>query len=376
MGKLDKQYLHQEQIHDIENGGSGSSGESGLLCPGCSMGLQRFANQFTFKCFFVLLLSLSVLLSGIFWVLPRYTIQTRFDAKDEIKLSATVQAYFRLVKPASQLIPYIERLEYDIYSEIGLPNTKVAVLSMHQSGASESEWTDVVFGVLPDPMTVPINPVSLSVLRSSIIELFLQQSNLTLTTSVFGNASSFEILKFHGGITVIPVQSASFWQKHEIMFNFTLNNSVSEMLDNFSAFKDELKYGLNLSSYENVYVQITNIHGSTVDPPVVVQASVVSDEGLLPQRLKQLAQTITGSPAKNLGLNNSVFGKVKGISLSSFLNRTLHATTPSPSPAPSPQTDYTEPPKSPYAHPLPLPPHQPFKSLVLTVKCLHRCLLL
>lgn len=115
---------------------------------------------------------------------------------------------------------------------------------MHQSVAPN--WTDVVVGVLSDPMNVSINPVPLSVLRSSLIELYLQQSNLTLTTSIFGNASTFEILKIPGGLTVIPVQSASFWQIPEVLFNFTLNNSISEVLDNFADFKEELKFGLHL----------------------------------------------------------------------------------------------------------------------------------
>lgn len=125
---------------------------------------------------------------------------------------------------------------------------QVAILSMHQSVASN--WTDVVFGVLSDPINVPINPVSLSVLRSSLIELFLQQLNLTLTPSIFGKTSMFEILKFPGGITVIPVQSASIWQIPQILFNFTLNNSISDMLENFIEFKDQLKLGLYLTSYE------------------------------------------------------------------------------------------------------------------------------
>ena len=88
---------------------------------------------------------------------------------------------------------------------------------------------------------------------------------------------------------------------------------------------------------QNVYVQITNANGSTVAPPVIVQASVMPGFGsLLPQRLKQLAQIIKGSSAKNLGLDNSVFGKVKEIELSSYLKDTLHATSPSPSPSPAP----------------------------------------
>lgn len=119
---------------------------------------------------------------------------------------------------------------------------------MHQSGASN--WTDVVFGVLSDPINVPINQVSLSVLRSSLIELFLQIYNLTLTSSIFGNSSMFEILKFPGGITVIPLQFASIWQIPQILFNFTLNNSITDILEKFTEFKDQLKSGLYLMSYE------------------------------------------------------------------------------------------------------------------------------
>ena len=128
---------------------------------------------------------------------------------------------------------------------------QVAILSMHQSGASNS--TDVVFGVLSNPINSPINPVSLSVLRSSLIQLFLRQFNLTLTTSIFGQPSEFEILKFPAGITIIPSQSASIWQIPQILFNFTLYNSISEIEEKFIELKDQLKYGLRLRSYEVWY---------------------------------------------------------------------------------------------------------------------------
>lgn len=102
-------------------------------------------------------------------------------------------------------------------------------------------------------------------------------------------------------------------------------------------------------------MQITNKFGSTTASPVIVLASILSDLGsLLPQRLKELAQTITGSPVKNLGLDNSVFGKVKSISLSSYLKGTLTASPPSPSPAPSPEL--TVPSLSPYSAPSTYPP--------------------
>lgn len=119
---------------------------------------------------------------------------------------------------------------------------------MHQLGAPNS--TAVAFGALPYPINARISPVSLSVLRSSLIEVFLQTTNLTLTTSTFGHPSRFEILKFQGGITVIPVQPASIWQMPQILFNFTLNNSISEILDNIVELKDQLKFGLHLRPYE------------------------------------------------------------------------------------------------------------------------------
>lgn len=136
---------------------------------------------------------------------------------------------------------------------------------MHQGGASN--WTDVVFGVLSDPMNVPINPVSLSLLRSSLIELFLQQSNLTLT-SIFGQSSKFELLKFQGGITVIPLQSISIWQIQQVLFNFTLMNSISEIQDRLVQLKEQLRFGLHLRPYEVSHHYSSMLHISLMVPVV------------------------------------------------------------------------------------------------------------
>lgn len=299
------------------------------------MGLYRIGREFNLKCVVVLIFSLSVFLSAVFWVIPFHSKVSGFDATRATKLRATVQASFRLQKPVSVLVPLIGILEYDINSEIGVPFAKVAILSMHQADAST--WTNVVFGFLPHPIDAPMNPVSLSVLRSSLIELFLQQSNLTLTTSACGQVSSLEILKYPGGITIIP-ESGSIWQISQVLFNFTLNNSIYEVNKNLAELRHQLKLGLHLRSNENVYVQLTNGNGSTGDPPVTVQAAVRSNLGsLLPQRLRQLAKIITGSSPNNLGLNNTVFGEVKEVTLSSFLNQTILATPPTPSPAPAPE---------------------------------------
>lgn len=108
----------------------------------------------------------------------------------------------------------------------------------------------MVFGVISDPVNIEIAPLSLGLLRSSLIELYLQETNLSLTTSIFGQPSDFEILKFSGGLTVIPSQSASIWQMPQILFNFTLNNSISEIRNNFDELKEQLEYGLNLGPHE------------------------------------------------------------------------------------------------------------------------------
>ncbi|KVI01760.1 hypothetical protein Ccrd_019950 [Cynara cardunculus var. scolymus] len=284
----------------------------------CSRGFSRFGQLFSFKCVFILLLSVSVSLSAIFSVFHFQHRQSGFDAKDSIKNSA---------------------------------------------GASN--WTDVVFGILSKPVNSPINSVSLILLRSSLVDLFTQCSNLTLTTSVFGMPSSIEILKFPGGITIIPKLSLSGGMLPQVLFNFTLRNSLHDIEENYLQLKEQLESGLQLMPYESVFVQVTNKDGSTQNPPVTVQASVLSNLGSLePPRLKQLAEEITRSPpAKNLGLDNTVFGKVKEISLSSYLFHTLDAPTPSPSPMPSPdQNDHVgstiipSPATSPSPNSLHLPP--------------------
>lgn len=90
-----------------------------------------------------------------------------------------------------------------------------------------------------------------------------------------------------------------------------------------------------------MYISLTNLRGSTIDPPTIVRSQVLLAVGINPSRsrMKQLAQTITGPHAKNLGLNNTVFGRVKQVSLSSNWTRLLggpDAGSPSPSPAPLP----------------------------------------
>ncbi|CAH9082098.1 unnamed protein product [Cuscuta europaea] len=352
MGKSGDRHLplHHRQLPN----GSGPDGGSSYL--------SRFFPLFNFKCFFVLLLGVAVFLSAVFWVLPHHSNHRsgfdHYDAKDSTKLSSSVQASFQLDKAVSDITPYIDRLEYNIFGEIGVPFTKVAVLHVHPA-AVLSNHTNVTFGVLSDPVDIPINSVSLNLLRSSLLDVFLQQANLILTTSVFGLSSSFQILKFPGGMTLNPDSNYPLWQE-QILFRFKLNNSIGEIKEYFVEFKEQLRSGLRLRQCENVFVQVNNKKGSTVDPPVTIEASIVSDRGHLTwDRLRELATIITGSShARNLGLDNSVFGKVKEISLSSLLNHSLQALLPAPSP--SPLQNHPKGPSSPsnahrpYAH-TPLP---------------------
>ncbi|CAA0839022.1 Unknown protein [Striga hermonthica] len=329
MGKADNQRL---PVVQPSNGGSASA--TFFPCRRCAMGCFRLSSV---KCGVVLALSLAAFLSAFFWLLPIRYRQAGFDANDSIKLSAIVQSYFKLQKPVYELVPYVTRLEYDINDEIGVPSSKVAVLSMHQ--AELPNLTYVVFGFLPDPINSTMNVVALTLLKSSLIDLFLEQYNLTLTSSIFGEPSSFEILKFPGGFTIIPEQVNLITQP---LMNFTLNSSIYDIKENLKELKDQLRFGLHLMPNEVVYIQVTSRHGSTKDSPVTVEASVASDRGtILPERLIQLAQIITGSPpTENLGLDHSIFGKVKEISLSSFLNHSLYAPTPAPIPTPTPSPDY------------------------------------
>lgn len=67
---------------------------------------------------------------------------------------------------------------------------------------------------------------------------------------MFGDPLSFEVLKFPGGITIIPFQSAYLLQKVQIGFNFTLNFSIHEIQENFQELTSQLKSGLHLAAYE------------------------------------------------------------------------------------------------------------------------------
>lgn len=110
--------------------------------------------------------------------------------------------------------------------------------------------TKVVFGIDHDMGYREILPLSLSSIKEMFESVLINQSTLQLTKSLFGETFLFEVLKFPGGITVIPPQSAFPLQKFKIVFNFTLNYSIHQIQINFNTLASQLKNGLNLAPYE------------------------------------------------------------------------------------------------------------------------------
>ncbi|KAF9664508.1 hypothetical protein SADUNF_Sadunf16G0026000 [Salix dunnii] len=340
-----------------EEQGIGTSGENreqnverGFYCFGCKGNFV--ATRFTgFRCVFVLLLSVAVFLSAVFWLPPflHFADQGDLDLDYRIK-DHDIVASFVVKKPVFLLEDNILKLQNDIFDEMRVPNTKVVILSLEPLAGSNR--TKVVFGVDPLEIDSKISSTDQSLIRGSFVSLVVNESSLELTKSLFGDASSFEVLKFPGGITIIPPQRAFLLQKVKIPFNFTLNFSILQIRENFAELKSQLKEGLHLTPIENLYIDLWNSQGSTVAPPTTVRSLVLLVIGNTP-RLKQLAQTIRGN-SKNLGLNNTIFGRVKQVRLSSILQHSLHGgegSAPSPSPSPTPLPHHPHPhPHHPHHH--------------------------
>ena len=125
---------------------------------------------------------------------------------------------------------------------------QVVILSIEPLTGSNT--TKVVFGVDPDVGYSKISSTALSLIRASFESLVIHQPSLHLTKSLFGDPLFFEVLKFSGGITVIPPQSAFLLQKVQILFNFTLNFSIYQIQVNFDEMTSQLKAGLHLATYE------------------------------------------------------------------------------------------------------------------------------
>ncbi|XP_073043191.1 uncharacterized protein [Primulina eburnea] len=324
MGKTED----EQTLPSTELDAQGTNPSEGY-CNWCCLSCRRVKKLVTFRCILVLVLCVAVLLSAVFW-LPffHYGDQKDLDLNYE---GHDIVASFMLKKAASFLEDYITLLEDDIFDEMSFLTTKVEIISLESSAGSD--LTKVVFAVESDVTTQ-------SLIKDSFVYLIIRQSFLNLTNaSLFGEPFSFEVLKFRGGITASPEQKAFLMQRVQILFNFTLNFSMDQLLSEFDQLSSQLKSGLQLAPYENLYIKLTNLKGSSVAPPTTVQSQVLLAVGVNPSnsRLKQLAQTITSSHKKNLGLNNTVFGRVKQVQLSSTLQHSLggDGSVSSPSPSPS-----------------------------------------
>ncbi|KAJ1287027.1 hypothetical protein BS78_03G398900 [Paspalum vaginatum] len=319
------------------DGAAGGAGGGGGGRPGGSGGRGGAARL---QCVAALVLGVAVLLSALFWLPPFAGRGSRGGPPDPAdEFGADIVASFRLHKTVAELSGNKSKLELDIYEEIGIPNSTVVVNMLHPLDGSN--WTNVIFSIVPFPDNLTISSTWLSILRSYFMSLVVRQSTLHLTEPLFGNSSSFEAVKFPGGITIIPPQTAFLLQKPHATFNFTLNYPIYKIQDRTNELKDQMKAGLLLNPYENLYIKLTNPQGSTILPPTIVETSIVLEVGnhqpSVP-RMKQLARTITNSSSSsgNLGLNHTVFGKVKQISLSSYLRHSLHSGGGSDAPSPAP----------------------------------------
>ncbi|KAG2267867.1 hypothetical protein Bca52824_062422 [Brassica carinata] len=283
--KEKKTQVQQQQNLDPENPETES----------CRSFCSALSRLFSLTCVIFLVFGFATLLSAIFWLFPPRRSLPRHHSDDIVHLNASVQACFRLHKPASELISHRGKLEKDIFSSTDLRNnSKVTVLSLHQSYASN--FTEVKFGVLPVPTTNhTLTKDSLTSLRSSFVNLFAQRSNLNLTTSTFGKPTSFQVLKFPGGITVDPLG----------LEPLHLDFSLSEIQDKVDLLKNQLELVLRLELSESFRVVLTNHKGSTISPPVTVRGCVVRPS--------------CSAPAKNFGLDNSVFGEVRNVTFTTYL---------------------------------------------------------
>ncbi|XP_042379519.1 uncharacterized protein LOC121972012 isoform X1 [Zingiber officinale] len=333
----------EEEQATPEPPASATESPEGNACDGCPRCccIGRIVRP---RCVVTLILALAMLLSAVFWLPPflRSRDGSGRPGRDS-RFSADIVASFKLQKPVDFLKSNIRKLQLDIFDEIGVPGSSVAVIDLEPT--SRSNWTNVIFSVWPYPKNSYLSSTELSILRASFVSLVLRQSTLHLTTSLFGNSSFFEVLKFSGGIVIIPFQRTFPLQNVQMLFYFTLNFPIYRIQDKFSELKDQMKSGLLLNTNENLYMILINSEGSTVSPPTIVKTSIVLTVGNRQPsfpRWKELAKKIRGSSSGNLGLNHTVFGRVKQVRLSSFLQHSSSrgSSNASPSPAPQPQTNH------------------------------------
>jgi len=122
------------------------------------------------------------------------------------------------------------------------------VLALERLG--DLNRTMVIFAIDPEKENSKIPAEIESLIKAAFETLVQKQLSFRLTESLFGEPFFFEVLKFPGGITVIPPQPIFPLQKAQLLFNFTLNFSIYQIQSNFEELASQLKKGINLASYE------------------------------------------------------------------------------------------------------------------------------
>ncbi|TVU28690.1 hypothetical protein EJB05_20220, partial [Eragrostis curvula] len=302
-------------------------------CFSCCWGCAAVCKVVNAKCVSVLLLAAGGFLSALFML---FHFRASGAMPDDPGTLAEIQAGFILLMPYSELASHSGMLEKEIYDDIGVPNSKVSV-SMSPYPYTYTNSTYVTFGILPDPRNSSINQTSMSTLRYSLIKLTLQQLNLSLTPSVFGDPFCLEILGFPGGITVfLPHSKFRPDLVVQPIFNITFDLTIHQIRHLVHKMKSALGSTLMQRPDEELLIGLTNMNGSTVAIPVTVQVSLSSnDHGIhLLDRLEQLAKIIAEWNLTNLGLNPSIFGKIRDLTLDPLLQDLLQACAPSLPPGP------------------------------------------
>ncbi|KAF3559871.1 hypothetical protein F2Q69_00014975 [Brassica cretica] len=332
MGKNSDEEQNLPENNDTARNNEGSR------CSSCCCS-ARISRCFSLRCVLILAFSAAVFLSAVFWLPPFLGLSDRDDLDLDPRFKGhRIVASFDVEKPVSFLEDNLLQLENDITDEISFPMTKVVVLTLERWG--NLNRTMIIFAIDPKKKNTKIPTEIESLIKAAFESLVTNQLSFRLTESLFGQPFFFEVLKFPGGITVIPSQPVFPLQKAQLLFNFTLNFSIYQIQSNFEELTSQLKKGINLASYENLYITLSNSRGSTLAPPTIVHSSVLLTFGTS-SRLKQVAQTITSSHSKNLGLNHTVFGKVKQVRLSSILPHSpVKPLAPSPSPQPETHKHY------------------------------------
>lgn len=154
-----------------------------------------------------------------------------------------------LIVPFHTVYQHLQYLHTNIFLFSFLLKIQVGIWSLEPlPGANK---TRVIFTVDPDDKYTEMSSAVISLIRASFTSLVIRQSILQLTSSsLFGDPYSFEVLKFKGGITIIPQQKAFPLQKGQAQFSFKLNFPIHQIQSNFVELTNQLKSGLYLTSFE------------------------------------------------------------------------------------------------------------------------------